>query len=190
MHLHCNSDTSVAHWHGTVKVSQSTSWPAGGAGGGRTARRWANFPTAACFSTGQVYGATSPLRNRAARRTWAFWRSNWSQFGGPGRRRHGRRGGRGGARAGCSTSAGRWRADRNLKQYTNNSKTGFFSRNTGFFSKLLLVGSLGLRVSGFGFWSFLLGFRVWRKIRYFSRKIRYGYNNTMQNIVIIWTLVV
>jgi hypothetical protein len=33
MHLHFNSDTSVAHWHDTVKVSQRTSWPAGGAGG-------------------------------------------------------------------------------------------------------------------------------------------------------------
>ncbi len=24
MHLHCNSDTSAAHWHDTVKVSQRT----------------------------------------------------------------------------------------------------------------------------------------------------------------------
>ncbi len=29
MHLHRNSDTSVAHWHDTVKVSQHTSWPWG-----------------------------------------------------------------------------------------------------------------------------------------------------------------
>jgi hypothetical protein len=56
MHLHCNSDTSAAHWHDTV-------------------RRRANFPTAACFSTGPAYGATLPLRIRAARRTWASGRS-------------------------------------------------------------------------------------------------------------------
>ncbi len=49
----------------------------GGRGGGSTARRRANFPTAACFSTGPAYGATSPPRNRAARRTWASGRSYW-----------------------------------------------------------------------------------------------------------------
>ncbi len=32
MHLHRNSDTSVAHWNDTVEVRQRTSWPAGGTG--------------------------------------------------------------------------------------------------------------------------------------------------------------
>jgi hypothetical protein len=32
MQLYRNSDTSVAHWFDTVKVSQRTSWPAGGTG--------------------------------------------------------------------------------------------------------------------------------------------------------------
>ena len=72
MHLHCNSDTSVAHWHNAVKVSQRTSWPAGGAGRAAlcahctSSRRLASFPTAACFlnraSVRRHIAASKPCR--------------------------------------------------------------------------------------------------------------------------------
>jgi hypothetical protein len=55
-------------------------------------------------------------------------------------------------------------------------KTDFSSEMQDFSQNLffgVLVEGLGFRVWGFGL--FLLEFRVWRKIRVFSRKNRYGY---------------
>jgi hypothetical protein len=50
---------------------------------------------------------------------------------------------------------------------------------------LKTVFGLKFRVLGFGFWVFLLGFRVLRKIRCFSRKIRYRYQVQLKKLIVL-----